>query len=561
MNKFLVALRRNGALVVDRLGTRWRNNFYIFAAVIFTLAAVADVLTVNFVGGMKNTSFDAMVKFRFHVRPPAHDIVIVDIDEKSLAAMAGEFGRWPWPRQVFGEFVQNLERQKATAVVFDILFSDPDIYNSESDAYFNEAMAGTDNTWFPMVRLPASADTGSRLRTSQLPHAAATDTADTASTIAVVLPFFSSVQQSKRMGFNNIYPDDDGVCREYPVAPIEHGYEILSLPFLVARAQNPSIKPPKSILLNWRGKPFTYKHISFSDVYADMRLEHPKRPPDEFARATVIIGSTAPSLYDIKVTAVDRQFPGVEILATAIDNMRSGDWLSMPRIPLVYFLVTLCILWMTAIGFFRRGTGGQLDQFYGLSQFILIAIAYTAINLFNVYINLTGPVMFGFAYYSVSRYYAFATARALDNSVVRINADRGGAFGCLLALRFDLPTREENLIARLGGVLTEQCKERPSAEWLSGRQKGFWRLFENTLFLCWQADAVSETRLKAIRAEADAVCASIRETLNGKSMDGVLPYDRLTISRAEGGIGDREQEDWRTLMGAALLGNKGGKDS
>jgi hypothetical protein len=27
---------------------------------------------------MKNKSFDVMVKYRFHVRPPAHDIVIVD---------------------------------------------------------------------------------------------------------------------------------------------------------------------------------------------------------------------------------------------------------------------------------------------------------------------------------------------------------------------------------------------------------------------------------------------------------------------------------------------------
>lgn len=561
MNRFLITLRRNFALVLDRLGARLRNNFYIYIAVIFTLVAIADMLTVNFVVGMRNKSFDTMLKYRFHVRPPASDLVIVDVDEKSLAAMAGEFGRWPWPRQVFGEFIQDLEKQKAGAVVFDILFSDPDVYNSESDAYFNEAVAATKNTWFPMVRLPASADTGSRLRTAMLPGSVATDTADTASTIAVILPFTESIQQSRRMGFNNIYPDDDGVCREYPVLTNEHGYEVPSLPFSVVKSLNPSIKVPSSILLNWRGKPFTYKHVSFSDIYTDMRLEHPRRAPGEFAGKTVIIGSTAPSLCDIKVTALDRQFPGVEILATAIDNLRSGDWLRVPRIPFVYLCVTLCILWLTALAFYRRGAGGGLDQFYGLSQFFLIAVAYGAINLFNVYLNLTGPVAFGFVYYSIARYYAFATARALDSSVVRINAEKGGAFGYLLALRFDLPTREENLIARLAEVLTKQCKERPSAEWLSGRQKGLWRLFENTLFLCWQVDAASENRQKTIRAEADAICASIRETLNQKPMDGVLPYDHLTISRAEGGIGNREQEDWRMLMGAALLRNKGGKDT
>ena len=60
----------------------------------------------------------------------------------------------------------------------------------------------------------------------------------------------------------------------------------------------------------------------------------------------------------------------------------------------------------------------ELDRFYGLSQVGLIVIAYAAINLGNLYINLTGPVLFGFAYYSLARYYAFATARVLDDSVV-----------------------------------------------------------------------------------------------------------------------------------------------
>jgi len=502
-----------------------------------------------------------MVKYRFHVAPPSPDVVIADIDEKSLAAMAPEFGRWPWPRQVFGEFVEKLEAQKPKAIIFDILFSDPDVYNNESDAYFNEAIARTDNTWFPMVRLPESADRKSELTVARLPGARQTGSADSLSTIAVVLPFFESVQKSGRMGFSNIESDPDGVTREYPVRRIEHGYEIASLPWSAARALQPSAKVPGRILLNWRGKPFTYQHVSFSDIYGDMRREHSQRPAGEFAGKIVIIGSTAPSLFDVKVTAVDRQFPGVEILATAVDNVLSRDWLRVPEIPLAYFAITLIILWSTAAGFYRKGTGTRFDQFYGLSQIVLIAIAYTAINLFNVYINLTGPVMFGFAFYSVARYYAFATARALDGSVVRIGADQGGAMGYLLALRFDLPTREESLIAKMGSILMKECSQHPSAEWLSGRQKGFWRLFENTLFLCWQADRSDDARINAIRAEADAVCEILPEVLNGKSMDGALPPDRLSISRAEGGIGTGKEGDWRVLMGAALLSSKGVKQS
>jgi hypothetical protein len=216
----------------------------------------------------------------------------------------------------------------------------------------------------------------------------------------------------------------------------------------------------------------------------------------------------------------------------------------------------LIILWLTAIGFYRRA-GKKLDQIYGISQFLLIAIAYTVINLFNVYINLTGPVMFGFVYYSIARYYAFATARALDASVVRIDAGKGEVRGFLLALHFELLTREEPLIVKLAEILMKECRERPSAEWLSGRQMGFWRLFENTLFLCWRTEANATEHMNAIRTEADKICLSIKDILHRKPLSGVLPFDSLSISRAEGSIGGKEQDDWRMLMGAALLHQQG----
>jgi adenylate cyclase len=557
MNTLLVKLRRYFALTLDRVGMRWRNDFYLYLAVILSLTAVVDTFTVRYIVGMRNKSFDAMVKYRIRVAPPDKNVVIVDIDEKSLAGMAGEFGRWPWPRQVFGEFIEQIERQKPAAIVFDILFSDPDVYNTESDAYFNDAVAKTDNTWFPMVRLPPSSDTGSALRIGTLPGARATALADTQATIGAIIPFAAAVRKSGRMGFNNITPDFDGVCRDYPVTHREKGYGVPSLAWAVARSRDSVKKAPASILLNWRGKPFTYKYVSFFDVFSDMRKEHPERKGDEFTGKVVIIGSTAPSLGDIKVTALGRQFPGVEILATALDNLRNGDWLRVPQIPVVYLLISLLILWLTAIAFYRKGAGGTLDQFYGLSQFFLLAVAYSAINMFNVYFNLTGPVMFGFIYYSIARYYSFATARALDGSVVRLPTQSDGVQGFLLALHFDLPTREEALIARLAELLVRQSRESPSAEWLSGRQKGFWRVFENTLFLCWKSDAGLHDRLARIRADIDAIVSSLERILNDKPLSGALPYDRLTINRATGGIGEGKDGDWRSLLGIALFNHSG----
>lgn len=537
------------------LGRRLRRSFYLYLAALFTIIALVDAASTNLIVSMRQKAFDVMVRNRLVVARPDPAIVIVDVDEKSLAAMAADFGRWPWPRQVFGEFVEKLEAQQPQAIVFDVLFSDPDLFNPDSDAYFDEAIAATDNTWFALVRLDPAHDSQSELPASEVPGVRQRDpAADPTATIAVVLPFQPSVQKAGRVGMINIWPDIDGIARRYTVARNEHGFELPSLALAVTRAETPQLAPPDSILLNWRGPPFTYPYVSFSDLYLDLRRENPARPAAEFAGKIVVVGSTAATLHDIKATAVSQQFPGVEYLATAIDNLRAGDWLRVPEAPMVYLLVTLIILWGTALAFYRHGGSGKLDRIYGLSQFLLIGIAYAAINLGNLYINLTGPVMFGFLYFSVARFYSFTAARALDESVVaRLRPGTAGAWGYLLVLRFDLPTREDAALGRLSRLLQARCAERPSAEWLTGRQKGLWRLFENTLVLCWFSESGEEERREKMRQEAAGLLRELPEVLRREGLATALPVARLFTGEAEGTLGAAGSLEWRALLGAALL--------
>ncbi len=551
-------LRRRLAGAGDRLGLRLRRSFYLYLALLFTVAVLADAVTGNRIVGVRQSAFDAMVRHRLVVAPPAVDIVIVDIDEPSLAALAGDYGRWPWPRQVLGELVEKLEAQHPRAIVFDILFSDADLFNPDSDAYFNDVLAATGNTWFPLVRLDPAQDRLSQLPVDRVPGVAA-DVVGPGAPVAVVLPHFSAVQESGRIGYNNIWPDGDGIARNYTVYRTESGFELPSLALQVARAGVPALAPPQNILLNWRGPPFSYRYISFAELFTNLRKERRQRPGDEFTGKTIIIGSTAPSLFDIKATAVANQFPGVEILATAIDNLRRGDWLRVPDFPLLYLALTLAILWGTAWAFYRYGASGKLDRFYGFSQVGLIVIAYAAINLANLYINLTGPVLFGFAYYSLARYYAFATARVLDNSVVtRTTAGSGQARGCLLLLRFELPTSEEAALRKLAAVLQRRCRQAPSAEWLSGRQQGLWRLLDNSLALCWRCEGGEEAEWAAQRAEMRRLAGELPELLGEPPFATLLPASSLKVSQAEGPI-DHDQQGWRSLLGAALQAEPGGE--
>jgi len=172
----------------DFMAKKWKNGFYLYLAGIFTALIVFDALYLHFAAEMKQTAFDMMVRYRVVVPKPDPDIVIVDINEASLAAMAKDYGRWPWPRQVLGEFVEQIEKQRPQAVVFDILFSDPDVYNPDSDAYFNDAIAATNNTFFPMLRLDPASDSLSQIKPAMIPGVTPLPGAQPDATVAVVLP-------------------------------------------------------------------------------------------------------------------------------------------------------------------------------------------------------------------------------------------------------------------------------------------------------------------------------------------------------------------------------------
>src|SRR5512135_1277718 len=156
VRSLLLFVRLNVSRLTDALARRMKNSFYLYLAAFFSLLVLLDASVFHFASNMRQKAFDTMVQHRLVVPKPDPDIVIVDVNEASLAALAGDYGRWPWPRQVFGEFLEHLEKQHPRAVVFDILFSDPDVYNPDSDAYFNNAVAGTSNTFFPFLRLDPS---------------------------------------------------------------------------------------------------------------------------------------------------------------------------------------------------------------------------------------------------------------------------------------------------------------------------------------------------------------------------------------------------------------------
>src|SRR5260370_11089618 len=88
---------------------------------------------------------------RVHPRADnGHHVAIVDIDERSLAAI----GQWPWPRTVVSDLTARLFGMGAAVVAFDVIFAEPDRMSAPRPA---EQMPGlTEEGRDQLRRLPGN---------------------------------------------------------------------------------------------------------------------------------------------------------------------------------------------------------------------------------------------------------------------------------------------------------------------------------------------------------------------------------------------------------------------
>lgn len=553
MFQFINLIARGRARLGNWLADRLRGNFYLYLAAFLSIFAVADAFFLHVALDMKQKAFDAMVKHRISQPKPDSDIVILDIDEKSLSALSADYGRWPWPRQVLGEMVEHIASQKPKAIVFDILFSDPDLYNAASDQYFDEVIGRTPGLYFPMLRLDPSDDGKSQLKVSQIPGAVRVAGED--KTVALILPRFEGALKGT-LGTHNIYPDDDGIARRYALLHPEAGWMLPSLPWQVGKAlgAEPGLEPTG--LLNWRGPAFTYHYTSFSDVYLDSQNKVKTRPANEFTGKVVIIGSTAPSLFDIKPTPMAKQYPGVEILATAIDNVRHDDFLHEPHSRLPLLGLALLIIWLTAWAFYRESALGKLDRLFSLSQFGLLGISYASLNLTNYYINLSGPVMLGVAYFSLARFYAFATARALETRRLIGSTSNSEQQSIHLLLARLADPRGDVTEAALKNLKKRLEKELKVAEIqiLEGKQQGLWNFAQGVVALSWRHQGRDNDKRLAVQAEIQAIQLQMASWVSASSVnDETL----VGLVHAESSLKSDEplaaRQAWQQLFADTLL--------
>lgn len=491
-------------------------------------------------------TYDRMLEMRLWTPEPDPKIVIVDIDEASLAELGKEFGRWPWPRETLAAVLAWLESQKAAAVVFDILFSELDQLNPASDQAFADAVARSRVSYFPILRLNPANDALSQVRADQLAGFAVRVAGEQVPTLAVTPPVFDAVVASTRLGYHNIFPSRDGTNRHYDLWLDVDGWRLWSLPARVGRDLGWSLPAEPRLLIRYNREPNAYLTISFADVWRLSQSQQGLAQDPRLDGAIVLIGSTASSLFDVKATPLSPIHPGVHVLANAIDNLKHADFVH--ELSWSYYLaltwVALALMGWASVHM-RELT---LNASVVVIPSAMLAVSFASLHFGHWFLDLSAPASQALTFFSVMSLYQrtrvghfaqlpdagrLAAARAGETT-----AGDGAVYQACLVLQY--PVGKVNVQRLLDAVSASGA--------VAGVVQATWSGLRFEIQACPALVQLTAASPEALRAMADVIFA--REA-GFASRSHLSPPRRVSADGAAPPCYDR-QEVWEILATAVL---------
>ena len=359
-----------------------KNKLAIHLLTTFGITAIAIIIgfflsmTPTFYN-VNNWTFDGL--FRRYAKPngKTDECVIIEIDDWSLSQAQNVGLGWPWPRNMYAvisDYLINTEGAKA--VVFDVLFTSPDIDRSDSDGIdndeaFRDVMAETDKV---VLAFSANKNVKTKydyhLRTKKISNAADISYVTEYKSIAPVYELFAD--DNDNYGFVDIEGQADGVIRQYkPLMRIGDQYypALATAAYLIANGDTmPNIKLHRNgnFIINWYGdggydldesgdfvKEPTFNYYQFWDVFRNAvvsaRGGETEWEEGTFKDKVIFVGASARGLLDQKQTPFTvrgKAYPGVEIHATAYLNEVHNDWIrGVPYYLQILFLALLLFIW------------------------------------------------------------------------------------------------------------------------------------------------------------------------------------------------------------------------
>jgi adenylate cyclase len=384
---------------------------------IIAFFAMVGVLGPNTLKPQENRLLDFMIRFQAQSLEPDSEIVIIDIDERSLEEMARHHGRWPWPRAIHAELIEGLRQYEPSAIVFDILFSDRDIIRSNSDDYFVETVTRSPNVFLPIQLIATRQQANWHESGEILGFLKADQITDPnpKERWGLILPFHP-LENTGRLGTINYSRDEDGIGRRYHIYQEAHGWKIPSLPAKVTKHLGYPLPTTQDIVLHWRGESLSYRRIPFFDLYKEFNSKEPSLDLGFLHNKIILIGATASALNDLRATPLDSLHPAIGILATAIDNIKNQRYLKAIHPAFILAITLLLISCQYIMAITIRNPLKEGLALFGASGLLLFTSFFALTKLY--YLPLLTPIAIGFVYYSVTALQAhLAEKKAREKSV------------------------------------------------------------------------------------------------------------------------------------------------
>ena len=373
--------------------------------VLVTLVALLAIRATDFsfVESVRLRYFDTLISSTDPV--PSDNVVIANIDDAALK----KYGQYPFPRDVYGQIIQELYQKGAGLVVFNGIFPEPDRFGKDA------AFAQTLRT-YPVVIATAPDDKPGSTPTATLGYrppppkfpVGVSVIGESIDSYAVKYPGLvkniSIIQDSAvGVGVVNTFPEIDGVTRRLPmlISVDDRLWPNLALETLRVVAGDPSfqVKVSDTGIQAVRIPKFkTVETDSIGRIWLSWNTKF-----DEFSvskipqidNKIVILGVTAKGLGNPVGTSVGAKFPHY-IQGTVIDTLASGtnikrlDFASGLEIILIG-LIGLCIVVVAP--------RVSVKFFAPFIVTILVATYYGAVYRFNAAQELWDPIfpMFAFA--------------------------------------------------------------------------------------------------------------------------------------------------------------------
>lgn len=322
---------------------------------------------------------------------PSGDIAVVIIDDGSVDALGG----WPLPRPVLARVVDRLAAQGASVIAFDLLLTEPtrqvreaeaveaaaddggEAYDSQDDrnADLGAAMDAAGRVAVPY----AFVFTSERANTSGLPDVIAERALSVVRVGAdgppalpqpagLIVPAEGLARRAAALGHVSVLLDVDGSLRHDLSVLSFDGLYFPSLPLEVARLHlgiardDVVVQLGEAIVLGDRVVPVDPTLGVMADFYGPERTFQTYRlidvledglPDGTLSGRIVMVGASVLGLGDTFSTPYTRTLPGVEFLATVVDNILHDHVLSRPDWEILAELAAILVLGCLAVAGLR----------------------------------------------------------------------------------------------------------------------------------------------------------------------------------------------------------------